>query len=344
MHQSLLSTLSKYKTILLVGGWTGGHIQPIVSLTKHIKKTDQKPSFLWIGGSGSGEEKIANEEHIEFNSIPTLKLTSTKSFKVLLYPFLLIFGFWKARKILWWVSNKTDTPLCVFSKWWPGSVAIGIAAWSLWIPLYIHESDTIPGRSNLMLSRLATKIFLGFENAKQYFNPDKCEVIWQILDPIFEGEKWRKKWEIQWKTNKPHIFVICGSQWSQTIFQSIIDQFSDSNGYEWIIALGKLNANMQSAFSSIVACQVLTWISQENIAEIIQDTDIAITRGSATTLAELTTSPQKIQLIIVPLPFSADNHQYYNAREYEKDGHILLEQKDIKNLKNTILSTLNNQW
>lgn len=101
---------------------------------------------------------------------------------------------------------------------------------------------------------------------------------------------------------------------------------------------------MQSAFASISDCQALSWISQENIAEIIQGTDITITRGSATTLAELTTSSQKIQLIIVPLPFSADNHQYYNAREYEKDGHILLEQKDIKNLKNTILKTLDNQW
>jgi UDP-N-acetylglucosamine:LPS N-acetylglucosamine transferase len=66
-------------------------------------------------------------------------------------------------------------------------------------------------------------------------------------------------------------------------------------------------------------CQVLDWIDQANIAELIQDTDIAITRGSATTLAELTAFDKNPTLIIIPLPSSAGNHQYYNALEYEKE-------------------------
>lgn len=63
--------------------------------------------------------------------------------------------------------------------------------------------------------------------------------------------------------------------------------------------------------------QLIDWISQSDLAYIIPETDIAITRGSATTLAELTSSGN-IKVIIVPLPYAADNHQYYNALEYEK--------------------------
>lgn len=76
---------------------------------------------------------------------------------------------------------------------------------------------------------------------------------------------------------------------------------------------------MQTKFDKISDCQALEWISQSDIAHLIQDTNIAITRGSATTLAELTSfSESKTKLIIIPLPCSAGNHQYYNALEYVK--------------------------
>ena len=58
----------------------------------------------------------------------------------------------------------------------------------------------------------------------------------------------------------------------------------------------------------------------------------------------------KIPFISIPLPTSADNHQYKNAEFYVKKGYgYLLEEKDIKNklyeLINSILSdnsTINN--
>ncbi len=374
MNPSLQFTLSPYSTIIIVGWWTGWHIQPIVSLTRHIKNTDNIPDFLWIWGSDSQEEKVAKEEHIRFNSIPTLKLTTTKSFKILLYPFFLKLGFWRARRILSSVIatkeaiQKSGSPhstlfrsrwqeqICIFSKWWPGSVAIGIAAWTLWIPLYIHESDTIPGRSNRILAKIATRIFLGFESAGKYFDRENCEFVWQILDPSFcslRKELSRSDWGLvrensktpipptplsqggpNWKTTKKHILVICGSQWSQVIFEEIIQSFSWDDRYEWIIALGKLNSNIQNKFGKIPDCQAVEWISQEDIASLLNNTDLAITRGSATTLAEIDIFG--VRKIIVPLPYSSSNHQYWNAKEYERKWDILLEQKNLHELTEII--------
>ena len=337
MNENLLNILKKYSTIILVGGWTGWHIQPIVSIVKNLKNTNTQ--LTWIGWSNSEEAKVAHNENIPFLPIPILKLSTTKSFKILLYPIYLCIGFFRTRGILK-KYRSSDNNIAIFSKWWPGSIAIGIAGWSLGIPLYIHESDTIPGRSNRTLWRFAKKIFLGFEDAKKYFNTEKCEVVGQILDPIFSNHPTKittHQNTVIWKTDKPHILVICGSQWAKSIFDAIINQFKDDTSYEWIVALWKLNTNMQSAFADIQNCQAISWISQENIAHLIQDTDVAISRWSATTLAELTSSNKNIpKLIIIPLPYSAGNHQYYNAIEYEKIWHILLEQDKIKELKNTI--------
>ncbi len=445
MHPKLSETLSQYQEIILVGWGTGGHVQPIVSVIQYLKDsknaTFQQSNILWIGGKDSQEEQAARENNVEFISIPTFKLATTRSPKILLYPFVLIWWIFEARKILcpfistearykrngdsqytpcewilldtWkrfldfgyrlrskWQCNKTKKQTCIFSKWWPWSVAVGIAAWTLWIPLYIHESDTIPGRSNHILGKIATKIFLGFDSAKKYFKGEKCEVIWQILgasfakevpDPssaevllrrtegrrIFSG----KQKEISptplykegpsWKTSKNHILVICWSQWAKVIFEEILKNLEILiRDNEWIIILWKLNTDMRKLFEIKIntttsrflhtqewqvptiqltdqpAIQLLDWISQEDLAHVIPDTDIAITRGSATTLAELTAfSPSNIPrfqhsnhptLIIVPLPYAADNHQYWNAREYEKLWHILLEQKNLSELTQII--------
>ncbi len=85
---------------------------------------------------------------------------------------------------------------------------------------------------------------------------------------------------------------------------------------EWMIVLGRLNIEMRHDFDPFPHAHILDWMEKEDQRDIFQMTDIAITRGSATTLAEL--DMFEIPKIIIPLPLSAGNHQLYNAKEYEK--------------------------
>ena len=57
-------------------------------------------------------------------------------------------------------------------------------------------------------------------------------------------------------------------------------------------------------------------------------TDLAITRSGASSIAELLNS--RIPFIAIPLPSSADNHQFQNALNFQKKGYcFLLEEKFI---------------
>ena len=85
---------------------------------------------------------------------------------------------------------------------------------------------------------------------------------------------------------------------------------------------------MREEFENWENTQVFDWISQKDIPYILDGTDFAVTRASATTLAELTTRP--IRLIIVPLAISAGDHQFHNARVYEKYGHTVILEKDLE--------------
>lgn len=85
---------------------------------------------------------------------------------------------------------------------------------------------------------------------------------------------------------------------------------------------------MRSEFETWEDTQVFDWIPQSDIPHILDGAEIAVTRASATTLAELATRP--IHLVIVPLAISAGNHQLQNARVYEQDGHTVLLESDLE--------------
>ena len=54
----------------------------------------------------------------------------------------------------------------------------------------------------------------------------------------------------------------------------------------------------------------------DNVFRVFSKVDLAITRSGSSMLAELTNA--NIPFISVPLPTSADNHQFKNADYYEK--------------------------
>ena len=75
----------------------------------------------------------------------------------------------------------------------------------------------------------------------------------------------------------------------------------------------------------------------------MNQTDLCITRGGASTLAEL--SLLNIPFFVVPLPTAKDNHQYENALYYKKNNSCwIIDQKNFNKieLKNMFFNILTN--
>ncbi len=64
--KQIIQTLKNFEKIIVIGGGTGGHISPIVSIYKHFQKNNFSQKFVWIGGKNSEEEKEAQKHHITF--------------------------------------------------------------------------------------------------------------------------------------------------------------------------------------------------------------------------------------------------------------------------------------
>ena len=74
----------------------------------------------------------------------------------------------------------------------------------------------------------------------------------------------------------------------------------------------------------------------DNLIDYFSKIDLAITRSGSSILAELTNA--NIPFISIPLPSSADNHQFKNAEYYQRKNFAFLVEE--KNLNSQLLSLI----
>ena len=89
-----------------------------------------------------------------------------------------------------------------------------------------------------------------------------------------------------------------------------------------------------------VDCEVFNFT--DKIIKYYSKSNLVITRSGASVLGELINF--KIPFICIPLPTSADNHQYKNAKFYEKKGYgFIVEEKDIEDKLYDLIKRIYNE-
>lgn len=315
---------TKKKTIALTWGSTWGHVFPLVSIYNYLKE-EKAYNFIWVWEEDSLEQEIAKKHKIPFFDIPAWKLRRYFDWKNFYEPLKNLTG------ILFWIyyilSNKIDI---VFSKGGYVALPLCIAAFLLRKDIYIHESDTVSGIANKIIWKIATKVFYTFpnENCKDDKKINKKSFItWQILNP--ELLDWLKDLNLEANT-KLSVFVIGWSQWSTTIFEALIKLLPDFEDIDFQITLWEKNMHFREQFKKFPNVIVHDFLTQKRLGKILKQTDIAITRGWATSLWEL--NMFGIHSIIIPLSNSAWNHQNKNATYFNETfwSDILDENKDLE--------------
>ena len=220
---------------------------------------------------------------------------------------------------------------------------VGYAAHLLKVPIFLQEQNSYPGATTKILSKFATKIFLGNHDAKKHLLPKIAVYSGNPINLNVVTEKDTIDFDkLGLKAESKKIFLFGGSQGSVVLnnaFFPIIDDIL-KRGFEIIWQIGSYSFN---EFYHKVKDRngVYTFDFTNEIGKIYNSVCLAIARAGALSLAELET--KKIPAILIPLPSAAENHQYYNALELkEKNVADIIEQKDLDPviLKDTIFKML----
>tara|TARA_A100001015_G_C15040410_1_gene739220 strand:- start:1336 stop:2412 length:1077 start_codon:yes stop_codon:yes gene_type:complete len=313
------------KKILIATGGTGGHIFPAISLANYLLSKNYN---VQLTTDKRGFKYINKYDHLSLIKIPSSPLIKKNLLSILRSVFIIIFSI--LRSFLFLIINR---PSIIFGMGGYSSFPICFAASLLKIKFVIYENNLIVGKANRFLLPFAQKILVSYKELegipKKYEN--KIKEIGNIIREEIINLNLTNSED---KLENIKILVLGGSQAAQIfaeqlppIFVKLAEKGLKITVYQQ--CLKDQNSKLSKLYSkSNIDYNLFNFT--DKIIDYYSKSNLVITRSGASVLAELINA--KIPFISIPLPSSADNHQYKNAEFYFKKGYgYLLEEKDIKN-------------
>ena len=320
--------------IVFTGGGTAGHIFPILAVAREIRKIypGEDLQFFYIGPRDQFSEKLFNEEGFIVKTILAGKIRRyfgiTPFFQNIVDIFFKIpIGFFQAFFYVYLIS-----PDLIFSKGGYGSFSVVLSGWMILTPIFLHESDVVPGLTNRLMGRLALEIFVSFpmEKTLHFASKKMISVGNPVRSEILKGDKALAKSLFNLTGEKPVILILGGSQGSQRINDVIMSVLTEIlQSFEIIHQVGKNNfkqieAEVKAVIKSDLQKYYHPWpfLNQEEIKNALAVTNLIISRAGSGTIFEIAAAGKPS--ILIPLPEAAQNHQLKNAYVYAESGAALV--------------------
>lgn len=323
---------------LIVAGGTGGHIFPALALIDKIKE-DPKNKYLYIGTTDRMENEIVPSMGIPYKSLKIHGLSKNllKNFKNIKD---VLNSIKEAGKII--KEFEPDFVVC-----FGGYVTfpVIVAANKKKIPVFLHEQNVIPGKVNKFLSFYAKKIFISFKESEKYFNAKKIVYSGNPCMEKAKNIKKHNKTELGFDKDKKLILIVMGSEGSSVVNEKMLDFLRSFNetDKEILFITGKKQYNTLNN-NLIVPHNIKIVPFYMDLPALMKSSDLIISRAGASTISEIIAT--SIPSILIPSPYVANNHQYYNALALKELGvSKMLEQDRLtkETLLDEIKSILDNE-
>lgn len=305
--------------ICIVTGGTGGHIYPALALAQ-IWKEQEAIECFFIGNDDRMEAQLIPQQGFPFYGLHAKGLTGSK-LDMVKSGMLMLKAEQKAKKIL----KKEKADLVIGFGGYVSAPVI-LAAKQLGIPTMLHEQNSLPGKSNLLLAKGADAIVTCYPKASERFPAEKTRLLGNPRASLVakaDGDLDYFK-SLGLDPDKKTIMVMMGSLGSSSVNEAMIDALKNVRDFQILYICGKDNEDFKNAFD------------QENVhaVEFVDTLKIypflhgIIARAGATTLAEV--SALGLPSILIPSPYVANNHQFYNASEMvDLNASVMVEEKDL---------------
>lgn len=308
--------------VLVAAGGTGGHITPGIAIANRLKEEGHE--ILFVGTDRGMEVDLIPKAgfNIEYIHARGLKKDSIiKNIKVFTD---LIKGIDEVKKII----KKEKIDLVIGTGGYVTAPAM-IAGIKCNVPTLIHESNALPGKTTRILASKVDRVAVGFEAALEKL-PKAKKAIYTGNPTKLKDSFTKAEAKDKINSTKPLVLVFGGSQGAKKINQVMIEfiNTTEINDYELIYATGPKNYDEIVSKINVKNPNVQIKEYIYNMEEIMTAADLAVCRSGALTVTEL--GIVGLPAILIPFPYAAENHQYYNAKTIEDNkAGIIIEEKDL---------------
>jgi UDP-N-acetylglucosamine--N-acetylmuramyl-(pentapeptide) pyrophosphoryl-undecaprenol N-acetylglucosamine transferase len=312
--------------IILTGGGTGGHFYPLIAVAEELNKIADKEhildSQLFYLSDDPYDKEALRQNGITFEKISAGKLRKYFSVRNFLDIFKTFFGFFGA---LWTVYKIY--PDVVFSKGGYISFPVLLAARILRVPIFIHESDSAPGRVNLWASKFAARIAVSFEEAGKSFPEQKTAWIGQPVRQDLQKTVKEGAFEyLKLDPSVPVIFVTGGSLGAELINSVLIESLPQLvSKYQIIHQTGKKNIEEVNIRAGVILrgnpdkerYHTFPFLNVLAMKMSAGASSLIISRAGSV-IFEI--ASWGVPSIIIPITNSQGDHQRKNAFNYARAG------------------------
>ena len=330
--------------VLLTGGGSGGHIYPLLAVLDELAQIKNEDFKIYYMGPKSHLNREFTDRDVPIYSISSGKIRRYLSFLNILDVPKFFFGFLQALIYMFRIM-----PNVVFSKGGPGALPVVLAAKFYFIPVIIHESDSVPGNTNKISGHFAKRIGISFEEATKFFPAGKTALVGNpIRKTLFLTDFSREhaKQHFGFDTNIPTIFFVGGSQGALQINDFVIENLEDLLGQFQVLHMtGEKNFKESEELSKFTLKEmpsetkrkyyISPYFDFADLRFAYSAADVVISRAGSGSIFEIAAFGRAS--ILVPLKTSAHNHQKANAYSYAKSGASIVIETD--NFKLHIVST-----
>lgn len=322
--------------VVLCAGGTGGHMFPACALFESLQKAGEQVSIV-TDKRGDVFCSTINDKIV----LDTVRFS---------YSISVLMSFLRIALRLMKIWRKR-----------PPQVIVSFGGVLTFIPVLVakifgakvvvYEQNSVVGEANSVLSRIANCRISTFDLGKDWI---------QVAPPIRKEFVSPREYSCDGKIK---ILIIGGSQGASSFSKILPAAFAilteqERSNIEIVQQVGKPDGEqLAEVYSRLgIQCKLLNFI--DNVSEVMSESQLVICRAGASTLSELSAVGRPA--ILIPLPKSAQNHQFLNALSYqqkqaawvfeEKSGieqliakkirEVLMDRELLKNAASHMIETL----
>jgi UDP-N-acetylglucosamine--N-acetylmuramyl-(pentapeptide) pyrophosphoryl-undecaprenol N-acetylglucosamine transferase len=311
------------KRFAIAAGGTGGHLFPGLAVAEVLHAWGHQVLLLT---SEKHIDAVATEGRSEFQiaRLPGMGLPRGISLQTLKFLARFARGILHCRSLF--AGFKPDAVLGMGGF---TSIAPILAGRLSGLPVFVHESNAIPGKANRLNARIAGGWLAGFEECARTIPSVPCTVTGTPVRGAFlqhpSKEDALRKFGLS--PERKTVLVMGGSQGAAGVNLAVMEAAAHlaSEGFQFLHITGAADEKTVANFYQKSGIPAWTAAFHHAMQDAYSAADIAVARSGAASLTEL--SFFGLPSILIPYPFAAEDHQTCNAKIFSDAGAALLVQE-----------------
>jgi undecaprenyldiphospho-muramoylpentapeptide beta-N-acetylglucosaminyltransferase len=323
-----------------VGGGTGGHVYPALSVAEALLTLAPEANLTWVGTVGGMEAGLVEREGIPFIGISAGGLHGVALLNMVRNGWRLLKG---TLEVFRHMRQERPAAILTTGGYVSGPVAL-VARW-LGVPLMVFLPDIEPGQSVIAAGRLATCIATTVEDSKQYFPRGWVETTGYPLGTRIT--KWTResgRQKLAFTEEDRVLLVFGGSSGARSINQALLPNIEKITEMAHIIHVsGTLDwPEVESVRQTLPGDVLMRYHAypylHEDMGAALAAADLIISRAGAGVLGEFTY--YGTPAILIPYPH-AWRYQRVNAEWLaERGAAVIVRDEDLPGQIVTVVKEL----